>query len=135
MDPLADYIEHCQRQVFCWQEWNCVHFVQAWVFRYEGLFCKFPQSFTAQGVNTQLSAFRYSRKLGGLSNVVTAALGREAVSAAFAAYGDVVFVGTNQSSGTLGICNGRNAFVLSPTRGIALLETEMFELAWKLKRA
>jgi hypothetical protein len=135
VDRLAEYVEHCQRQTFCWQGWNCVHFAREWVLRYEGLLCAFPKEFTEQGVCTQIAAYRYARNLGGISAIVTSALGRDPVPAAFAAYGDLVFAGAAQSAGTLGICNGRTSFALSTSRWISLLETKTFDITWKLQCA
>jgi hypothetical protein len=103
--------------------------------RYEGLRCEFPASFLKRNVCSQLAAFRYSQKLGGISAIVSSALKREPVPASFAAYGDLVYFGVEHSAGTLGICNGRLSFVLSADEGLSLLNTSEFEIAWKLQCA
>lgn len=130
---LEEYLNICRARRFNWLGWNCVHFTAGWI-----EYCEKSRAVLdlyAGDTLTARSALRYAASFGGLRNVYTMALKREALNPLQAIPGDVVlFDSTSPSSaGTLGICNGVSAVTLHPLGGFSSAPMAGASCIWKIK--
>lgn len=126
---IDDYLHLWSSRGFDWNNRaTCVHFAGGWVKAIEG---RDPLS-SVPDFRGRFAAGRIISLHGSFEAAVTEALGRAPLeSPRLAQVGDIVLL-PGQSFGTLGICNGRRAAVLTEGHGVDFLDMEQAEAAWRV---
>jgi hypothetical protein len=132
MSLLEQYLEACRERSFNWLWWNCVHFTGGWLLQAEGSSAILDRY--ERNTETMLAAARYAKKLGGLRQSYTGALGRAPLPPLAARPGDIVLFEDVSCSGagTLGICNGVSAVTLHAVAGIDSRSMAGVSCAWRV---
>lgn len=131
---LDDYLSSVSGTAFSWGDFNCCHYVSAWVALMEGNgdpMTGLPRT------DSLISARRLIAKLDSLPEATTKALSRQPISPLLAQTGDIVYVSNQEGDGFvgLGICVGRRIAMLTDGSTLAALPMSAATMAWRLERA
>ena len=126
---LDDYFALYAEKRFGWEHDSCAHFAARWVKAQEGWYPlrRFPR------FGGPMEAKHVIDHHGGtLRDAVTQMLARPPLETPrLAQTGDIVLL-PGGLNGTLGICNGLRAAVLSEEGGVTFVDMEQAEAAWRV---
>lgn len=122
-EELQRHVEAWSGRSFDWQTANCAHFVSGWFNAREGVGVVLP------AITGPRDAAKVVRDYGGLAAAVTESILREPVDSRLAQLGDIVLF-DGEHVGTLGLCNGRDAFVLDG--GVQTVPMTEARAAWRV---
>lgn len=126
---LEDYIALYAERRFGWEHDSCAHFAARWVRAQENLY---PLRGLPRFGGPMEAGHIISRYGGTLRDAVTQMLARAPLETPrLAQLGDIVLL-PGGFHGTLGICNGLRAAVLSEEGGVVFVEMEQAEAAWRV---
>lgn len=129
--PLAMHLAGYAARAFDWPGCNCCHLVAAWVLAREG---SDPMA-GLPSTSSKLAARRLIRALGGsLADAWTRQLGRAPIAPTLAQVGDVVRVVLPNDGEAVGICGGRDVWVLGD-QGVGRVPLSCATHAWRLQCA
>lgn len=127
-DVLVDYFDIWRSREFDWTSSTCINFTNNWVRLIEGRNV-LSQTEPYTGMK---GAIRLVLQYGSLDAAISKELGREPIDPKLAKLGDVVMFRDEPPLGVTGICNGRNAMVLTSDRGITTMAMAMATHAWSV---
>lgn len=127
---LDDYISHWTDRPFDWGSSNCAHFTAGWVYANEG---RDPMA-SVEALDGLKGCFRVLADIGGLREAVTRFLGVPEALPSMVQIGDIVLM-KGSHFGVLGICNGRDAAVLSTSKGVMFVNMTEAEASWPVGRS